>query len=260
MTAAAPAAPWPLSAAATALLRDPRADDRELLKLTLKELILRGAYAVDRETRAGRRGRSTVTLWLRPGYTSPPALAPLALLERRIRSGWTAGAERTELRKVVERLPGTMAVGVRDAAREELRGRGLVELERRRVLGVFPRTTVTLTPSGASWRDGSYERGEAIAEAAGGRRADAAAQLVALGALVLFLAPAPLAELDALLRAREGADALVDTGLDGIDLDLSFLDGLGDALGSVFDGAFDSAVDAGGGGDGGGGDGGGGGE
>ncbi len=49
---------WPLSAAATALLRDPRVKETELLKLSLKELVVRKAWRLESRPAKRRRGQA----------------------------------------------------------------------------------------------------------------------------------------------------------------------------------------------------------
>jgi hypothetical protein len=270
MDAATPA--WPLSAAVTAVLRDLDAPPRTVLVLTLKELVLRRAWRLDRRTeRAGLLGRPTEVVTLVPGDRAAPDIVPLAVADRALRR--VVGAEGRELSDAVRRLVRdgeARGERLRDAARDELATRGLADVERRRLLGLVPRTVVRLTASGESWRRGSFEREEALETAVRERGPQLPAEAAALGGLVLLLSPGPLAELDAAmaqLRAAEHAawaHAPADTGPgdgDWVDvgpLDLGALD-LAD-LGSleVLEASFDAAASTGDGG-GGGGDGGGGG-
>ena len=223
---------WPLSAPATALLRDPRTDASLLLRLALRELVVRGVVRVSRLDE--RRWRSTA-VELAPGGTAPDALPPPlarlaeALLPRLRPQGIAAHA-------AVQKAAGwraDLATRVRDAARDELRATGLLRPESQRLLGVVPRTRWTLTPSGRAWA-GSAADGTVAA----------AGVLPATGLLLV---------LDQELQRRLRDDAGVEVSSSWGDAD-----GLDAVLGDAGP-ALDSAADGGSGGDGGG-DGGGGGD
>jgi hypothetical protein len=246
-------AAWPLSAAATEVLLTPGIDDDDLLRVTLKELVLRRVWRLER---SGRR------LHLVPGTVPAPPLAPLPDADAAVRQA--VDRVGPDVRKVVPRLRRTDAdILVRDAADEELRERGLVEIERRKALRVFSRKVVTSTADGERWAADARERLAAAERAVAGHTPGAPAQLVALGALVPFLAPPVLAELDEVVRRP--TDAVVGGpgtgGVEESDWDLGALDGLDlddldafDSLDTSFDGWFDlGSSDGGGGGDGGGG-------
>ena len=261
-----PPATWPLSAATTLVLREPRAPSGDVLKLGLKELVLRGAWTVDRSTANRAFGRKRERLQLNPGGRPVPDLPPLRDLDARLQR--VVDDDHRELSQVVKRLlkaDGGLGDRLRDGARAELAGRGLLEVMRRPVLGVIPRTRVDRTPSGDVWARASWEREEALGTALAGGSVDSAvpaASLAALGGLVLLLDAGLLAGLDDALRRRRdgGGDAghTQGSGEDGSSLedagalDLSSLGAL-DSIGS----GFDAAVDAGGGEGGGSGDGGG---
>ncbi len=70
MTAPAAGA-WPLSAAATAVLRDPGLSGSAVLKLALRELVVRDVLRVEEFERRRFRGPRLV---LRPGRTAPAGL------------------------------------------------------------------------------------------------------------------------------------------------------------------------------------------
>lgn len=254
-----PATAWPLSAAATQLLRRPRTQKPEVVRLALKELIVRRAWRLDVERRRGRLGRERVTRTLRPGPAPVPAQPVLRELDASLRQVAPGGGELRGIVQHVMEADRKLPTRLQEAAREELAARGLVALERSRILGVVPRTKAVPTAAAEGWRRAAEARMSGL------RGADAAT-VAALGGLVLLLDPAPMAELDATLkRLRDQGSGGGDGGsggstdsADGLDLDLGDFSVLDD-----LDGGFDSDVDAGssdGGGDGsGGGDGGGGG-
>ena len=231
---------WPLSAPATALLRDPRTAPGALLRLALRELVVRGTVAVRAVDRPGRRA---TTVRLAPGDVQvarlPSGLRPVAeaLLPHLAGGGAPAVA-------AVRKASGwraDLASRARDAAREELRAAGLLAEQRERLLGLVPRTRWQLTPSGQAW-----------ARSVGSGPTAAALPAAALPAAGLLLA------LDDDLQRRWRDAAAVDGhGAGGWD------DGELDALAAVLGDAgpaLDSAADGGSGSGGDGGDGGGGGD
>ena len=221
---------WPLSAPATALLRAPDTAPHELLRLAVRELVVRGVLRVELVEQPAE-------VRLTRGHVDAAALpTPLALLGGALLPHVTA--EGTPADRAVQRAAGwrvDLAAQVRDASRRELAAAGLLVCERDRLLGVLPRTRWRLTPSGRAWAGSASD---AVAATAG--------VLPAAGLLLALVE-----QLQRELRAAAGTDGGV--GAAGWD-DVHGLDAvLGDA-GPALDSATDAG--AGGGGDGGGGDGG----
>jgi hypothetical protein len=259
---------WPLSAAVTAVLRDVDEQPGVVVRLTLKELVLRRAWRLERRTdRSGLLGRPKEVVVIVPGDRPAPDLVPLPVADRVLRE--VVGPHGIELSVAVRRLMKRTAGGeqLRDAARDELAARGLAEVERRKRFGLVPRTDVRLTPTGESWLRDSLDREDHLDEALRGRRPEPAAEALALGGLVLLLSPGPLEELDAAMARLRTApqlaagpapvgggddeDHLADAGA----LDFADLDAL-NAVDASFEAAVDSGLSDGGGFDGGGGGGG----
>jgi len=234
---------WPLSAAATALLREPGLRGDAVLKLALRELVLRGVVLAELGEPPCRDGQLT----LRPGGRSATGLpVPLPRLARALLPHVPAdGAEASTV--VQQSVAGRYQLldELRTEARDTLTAQGLLTAQRSRVLGVIPRTRWLRSPTGELWaavpRGLERDRGAAVAAAAGSA-APAVGLLLALDAEVA--------------RAlRDDGDASVLFGIDG-DLDGRTLDAV---LGDVGTG-LDGAVDGGGSGSSDGGDGGGGGD
>ena len=226
---------WPLSAPATALLGEPGTAAGVLLRLALRELVVRGAVRVQLDRRQRRRPAGVL---LAPGGVDATGLpAPLSWLGTRLAPHLDAAG--TPATKAVHRASGwrtDLAAGVREAARRELQSAGLLVAERTLLLGVVPRTRWRLTASGRLW-----------ALSASGAAAGAAGVLPAAGLLLAL-------DLDLQRRLRQDAGAGGDGGEWG---DLEALDAvLGDAgpgLDSAADGASGGSGDGGDGGGGGGG-------
>jgi len=238
--------PWPLSAAATAVLLDPGTKGADVLKLSLKELVLREVWRLERRP-GGRRGR-TQHLALIPGGEGVPGLVPLPTLHERLRS--TAGEQGRSVEAVVARLTGLrsgLPGELRRAAREDLAAGGLVTLER----GMLPRTTrVVSTAAGEALEREAPERGERLVAAleATADLVEARRLVAAAGGLALVAAPglvAALRALDARIAAAGAAGGPHVPEEARLDFDFPVLDAL--------DATFDMAIDAGGGGGGGGG-------
>lgn len=255
--------PWPLSAPESLVLREGvSGQGPPALKLAVLELVGRRVLRVESEPR--RLGRRT---WVAAGGGAPPATGALAGLARTYLEETAGGRRRLE--KVVARhlrSHGRSAGRwLEDDVLSALEARGLLARERRRVLGIFPRTTWSRTPAGdaaaADLEGRIVELRREVRYAADPR--DALALVAAAGAAVLLADDAwPLVE-DLRRRAADGGGdagggAVGDgSGAPDVDLDLDLhldLGSLGDAVDAV-----DAGVDAGG-GDGGGGDGGGGGD
>jgi len=247
---------WPLSAAATHVLRhlDDATGD-EVLRLGVRELVLRGVWRVGRRERARLVGlRSELTLTR--GARRAPALAPVMQLDAAL--GMVIGPDVVPVHKAVKRLVRRRGSGrgaLLAATRDELVDRGLVSIERTRVLGLVLRTRVSDTPEGRALAARSWEVEEALRDALTDP-ARAVDGLRAAGPLALLVSAGPLSELDDELRERvvaTGAGAGSGSGGGSFsDEELERLD--------AFDPALDATLDASGGGsgDGGGGDGGGG--
>jgi len=221
---------WPLSAPATALLRDPGAAPHVLLRLALRELVVRGVVRVHAVEKHRWRPAS---VRLSPGVDNAALPPPLALLAEALLP--RLSAEGTPALAAVQRTSGwraDLATRVRDAARDELHTAGLLAQEQGRLLGVVPRRHWRLTPSGRAW----------------GRSADDAS----VAASVVLPATGLLLVLDQGLQRRLRDTAGVEVPAEWGDAD--GLDAvLGDA-GPALDGAADGGSSSSDGGDGGGGD------
>ncbi len=225
---------WPLSAPATAMLRDPRTPPDELLRLALRELAVRGAVRVQLHEQSGRRKAQVRLL---PGEVDAAGLpGPLAVLAGALLPHVDPGG--TPAHRAVQQASGwraDLAARVRTAARQELQAAGLMVPARGRLLGVVPVTRWQLTGSGRAW----------AASAAGA--ATAATGVLPAAGLLLAL------DRDVQRRLRDAAGSDGDAAAGWVDAD-----GLDAVLGEAGAG-LDAAADAASGGDGGGGDGGGGG-
>jgi hypothetical protein len=238
VTAPAPDA-WPLSAAATAVLRDPGMSGEAVLKLALGELVVRDVLRVAQvERRRFRRPRLTLLPGARPATDLPVPLPQLAeaLLPH-------LSADGSEATKAVQKAVGerphlTKQLGT--DVREALSAQGLLTAERTRLLGVVPRTRWLRTPTGESWASvpSDLERDHS-----------AAARSASLPAVGLVLALDT--EVARALRSQDGATVSVIGNGDDDTMDAV----LGD-VGAGLDGAVDGGASGGGdgGGDGGGGD------
>jgi len=235
VTAPGPGA-WPLSAVATAVLRDPDLDGGTVLRLGTRELVARGVLVVRRGT-SGRRGQDPPLLLLPgPNALDPDLPRPLPVLGAALSAQvppdgrpvtdvvWKALAARFDL---ADRL--------RADCRALLAERGLLRAERTKWLGVVPRTRWTRTPSGDAWA-GSVER------------AAAGTVLPATG-LLLALDP----ELARALHQRLASGGESSVAADGAEQDSQLDDALLGDLGTQLDAGVDAGSGADGGGDGGGG-------
>lgn len=226
---------WPLSAPATAMLREPRTPPAELLRLALRELAVRGAVRVRLDEQPGRR---TAQVRLIPGDVDAAGLpGPLAVLAGALLPHVDPGG--TPAHRAMRQASGwraDLAARVRTATRQELQAAGLVVPGRGRLLGVVPWTRWRLTGSGRAW---------AVSVAGVGT---AATGVLPAAGLLLAL------DRDVQRRLRDAASSDGDAGAGWGDVD-----GLDAVLGEAGAG-LDAAADAASGGDGGGGDGGGGGD
>jgi hypothetical protein len=229
---------WPLSAAATALLREPGLTGDAVLKLALRELVVRDVLRAELgERRRFRRPRLTLLPGDRPTTGLPVPLARLAaeLLPR-------VPPEGREATKAMQASVGArhqLVEQLRTEVRETLRAQGLLSAERNKLLGVVPRTRWLRTPTGEAWA--AVPRGLE-------RDRSAALTGTALPAIGLLLALDQ--EVTRALRSAGDAPVLVETGgdIDGRTLDAV----LGD-VGTGLDSAVDGGASSGDGGDGGGG-------
>lgn len=246
MTWPSPAtATWPLSAAATALLASLRTPSLTVLRLSMRELVLCGAWRLERSVLPRRFRGGADGLRLLPAEAPVPDRPPLATLDRALRTACPAGGPAREVVAGAVKRDKGLADALRAEALDELSRRGLVVAGRRRLL----RTHRELTPTGRAWAASpSQERARWRTELAAGRSVLPAA--VAVPGVVLTGEPDLLRLLDDEVdRLRRRGELTVEAA--GFDLDegLSGLGGLDDM------GGLDSAVDHGsadGGGDGGG--------
>jgi hypothetical protein len=243
MTAPLPGA-WPLSAAATALLREPGTSGSAVLKLALRELVVRGVLGA--ELGEPRRFRPR-TLTLHPGAQPATGLpAPLprsaAALLAHVPPG---GADAT---KVVRQAVGRRHELVDElltATRAHLEAQGLLTAERSKVLGVVPRTRWRRTPTGEVWA--AVPRG--LERDPGAALTGAGVPPSGVPAVGLLLA----LDEEVARALREDDDGAVHSAhgdVDGRTLD-AVLGDVGSGLDSAVDGGSGSSGD--GGGDGGGG-------
>lgn len=241
---------WPLSAAATTMLREPGLHPGAVLKLALRELVVRGVLRVGEvERRRYRSPRVSLLPGVRPATGLPVPLSRLAdtLLPHMTATGTDA------IDAVQDALDGRrdLLVQLHTEVREELGARGLIASERYRVLGVIPRTRWVRTPAGEAW--------VAVPHDLEVNRTAAGAALPAVG-LLLALDE----EVIRALRGHGGDGPVVVTGAGdtGSDrhIDDATLDAVLGDVGAGLDGAVDAGAGGGGsdGGDGGGGGGGGG--
>ena len=251
-----PGDPWPLSAVATALLRGLDVPPDELLKLGLKELVVREVVRLEREERFSLLPARRVRLWLRPGIERVPPVAPLPDLAAAVRR--VLGGRREELADVAKRLrrdDGRLAERLRDVCAADLRSRGLLRTERSRVLGLIPRDRLARTAEGEAWERASWEREDRLAALRDQAGSDAfVAEAAALGALALLLAPDLRRQVSHALDRRPDGGGTVAGG--NVHDDAEALERVDLGALDETDTSFDSAVGGDGGGDGGGGDGG----
>lgn len=240
--------PWPLSAATTQVLRQPRVASGIVLQLALKELVIAGAWQLRRPPKSAWWRSAKVQLV--DGPTTAPTVPPLPMLDRALRDLAPAGGDLQALvRDLVKRRP-HLADQLRDAARAELLELGLLEAVEHRWLP----TGWQARPAAARLKADLAERERSLAGALprGGPAAVGAVQrLEESPALALLLGRKQLKAVDAAVREARlcGVEVHLLIGSDGGDL--TSLSDLCDVSGAV-----DACVDGGGGdgGDGGGGD------
>ena len=191
---------WPISATATALLLTPRARNRDLVRIAVKELVLSGAWRLDRPHLAARdgararvdlanRGELAVSssghrLLLRPGDRPVPPAAPLPRLDAGLRLVAESGG--SDVRLTVWRMLQVdvrVLEEVRAAVERELVDRGLAAVRRR--FGGLGGTRLVATADGEALLAGAAERQADLRRALddGG---DVAPAVVALGGLVVL--------------------------------------------------------------------------
>jgi hypothetical protein len=234
------------SAAAAQVLLEPQSGGRDLLKLGLKELLLRGVFRLRRTQEPGWFGRRREVLRVEPGQAPPCGDAATAALARELRRAVTADAR---LDRVTAALRQAYGAGYERFRRDEvlagMQAQGLVEWQTRRLLGLFPWRTLALTARGrvrSTALRRQLERARRLGADSGPEQL--VPLLAALGpavVLVPVLWPA-LRQLDTAMRPPDGGSASYEFDFSADDLDA--LDATADAV--------DSSVDAGDGGDGGG--------
>ena len=282
---------WPLTAAATQTLLAIAASaspkgagapaPKEVVKLALKELLVRGAYRIQIEKR--RFGKAKVTLYPQQAASLP---WPLATFDGALRPH-TPG-EIGSVIKMARKYRKTLIKDVGELFLGELTQRDLVEQRTEKALGIFSTTRWRRTASGDAWAATAaqhVQRLQGLPSEAESDPNSAARAAAAAGALALMV-PVALAVLARLRRRsrRHGGDldmdfvylsdgaafdpfdsvgdlfdSALEGGIDGIDAGVDAIDSAMDSVADSIDSAVDSGVDAGGGSDGGGGDGGGGG-
>lgn len=283
---------WPLTAAATqALLTLPPAEGRggaqpeagELFKLALKELLLRGAYEVELDSR--KYGKAKAALIPRD---LPPLPESLSRVDALIRPQ-TPGDVKSVL-KNARREHGGIGATVLELFLDELRGHGLAEEAEEKVLLFFTARRWRRTASGDAWTEDArnhIERFEGLDPETGDL--EESSRVVAEGGSIALLAPGALGNVARLnSRSRRagydpmpawvfattgvGFDPMIGTGslfdaaagggLDSFDASVGAVESAFDTVATSIDSAIGSGVDSGGGGDFGGGgfDGGGGGD
>ena len=256
--------PWPRSAAATALLLNPRMDWLDVLKLAVKELVVAGSFRLAVTVRRRRWLASTQDVTIRPGEAKARDRPPLRAVEKALHDALPAGAlvSGAPLRQVIAEgftQQPTWARSTWQSAVDDLTWRGLVKSEKR-----WYGAQVTRTPVGDTWAATAEGQLRQWREALAAGGAEAAVSLpLALGSpgLLLLVGQPALKAIDDELRRGDGtADSsgavfpAGDSGGDHVWVDeLHDIDGL-----SGLDGAVDGAVDGGSPGGGDGGDGGGG--
>jgi hypothetical protein len=252
---AMPRDPWPLSAAATEVLRNPTVPAEDVLKLALKELALRGVWRLGRprpKARRGSRGMPRKVVAMTPTDRRPPPLVPLVQLHDSLP---TTGDDDLHVRlwramAVEPELPDLLRV----ACREHLAERGLLERRSERRLVLFSRTRWARTEAGDCMLVEARER---LATLTG------AAEIGAAGGLLLLLDDEDRAQLATRLRQELGSDfggggdlrlrGLLALDLENVDATMLDLVTLGTIDLADFEVGVDAAVDSGGaGGDGGG--------
>lgn len=216
---------WPLSAAATVLLRTPRTSAAEVLRLALRELVVRDVLRVV-EVQPRRWSRERVTV--QRGSADPRGLpVPLTALASALLP--QVGPGNADVAKTIRKALGwrqDLPSRLRRDALQHLADRGLLAARRERLLGLIPVRRRRLTPTGSAW----------------------AVSLASVPSTALVLpAVGVLLALDRSV-ARELRDRFDGTGAHWTsDADLGALDAV---LGDVGD-ALDGAADGGSGGDGG---------
>jgi hypothetical protein len=225
--------PWPLSAAATQVLRQPRVSTGIVLQLALKELVASGAWTLHRD----RRFLRSVVVLSR-GRLPVPDRAPLPLLDRRLRA--SVSADGRPLRDAVSALArGSAASALRDACREDLVARELLcRVPRRWWFDGWRRVS---DEDGLERELDHRRRQLTSAVHVGGATADSALRAADLP-LLLLLDRRQLRDVDrAVADARQrGVEITVVLGTDR-----GSLDGLADISATV-DSSVDSGGDAGG--------------
>lgn len=259
----APVNGWGLGAAESLALRDgAHTDAVDALRLAVTELIVRGAARID-QVPAGRRGRRTESRIsrVRPvGAAAPPSVTSVDRALDRLLGG------PAPIPDLARTLVGSSNADrwLQDIVVAGLVDRGLLAVERAKVLGIVPRTRVMPTANGELERARLLGHLAALAAVPGDELRDPLPVIVAAGTSVLLVREVwpRLASVQqgAVPWMADGAaaggwdgpgpDAGIDLGGLG-DLDLGVLDGLDsafDGIGLDIGGADGGGGDAGGGG------------
>ena len=239
---------WPLTAAATQILLElplssapkggPAPEPKDAVKLALKELILRGAYAIQIQKRRFRKDKVT----LLPGQASAALPGTLAQFDSALRP-----YAPDEIGKVIAGARRARPKLIKDMGElflEELVTWSLVEAVHDKVLGLFPRTRYRRTASGDAWASSATQhvaRLQALPQEAESQPQTAAQAAAVAGALVLMV-PAALAAIFRLRRRSRRLGGDLDLSFGYLDFDL--FDGVGDMFDSALDGGLDG-LDAG---------------
>lgn len=120
----------------------------EVLELTLKELVLRRVWRLERRERAGLRGFRS-ELALARGIERAPALTPLMQLDAAL--GAAVGPETVPVSTAVKRVVRARTAGgdaLLAMTRDELERRELVRVEERRALRIVTRRSLLATEAG----------------------------------------------------------------------------------------------------------------
>lgn len=235
----------PASAAIAQVLLEPGSAGRDLLKLALKELLLRGVFRLRRSQETGWFGRQREVLRVELRQAEPCRDAATGALARELRR---AAAVDPRLDRTIRELRTKFGSGYERFREDEvlagMQAQGLYEWNTRKLLGLIPLRRGGLTAKGRAQAlalKRQIERAQRLPPQTGAEQL--APLLAALGpAVVLVPTLWPgLRALDGALRPAPGDGMAYEFDFSGDDLDA--LDQASDAV--------DASVDAGDGGDGG---------
>lgn len=208
---------WPLSAAATELLGDPRLPPTAVLKLALRELVLRGCWKLGRPRprSLGPRKATVRVVQMDATGRKPPPLVPLPVLDDAL--GLPGALDlHVRLRRALLLEP-ELPDRLREHCLDHLTALGLLEPRTERRFGVLKRSMSSRT------QDGDRVVEEAAARLDRLRRAEDDVALPATvrraGGLILLLEPGALERVRARVAALPPAALETDAG-DGVGSDL----------------------------------------